>query len=59
MEKIVGPQVIRGVLASDCPGVVLLPEGYASKDSGAATGFRLDGQFSVYQSESLAHADQA
>ena len=50
---------VRGVLACDCHGAVLLPEGYPSKDSGATTGFRLDGQFSVYQTEPLAHADQA
>jgi len=33
--------------------------GYASKDRRATTWFRMDVQFSVHQTEPLAHADQA
>src|SRR6267378_444288 len=46
-------------LSCDCRGVVFLPNAYMSTDSGATTGFRLDGQFSIHQAEPLTHADQA
>ncbi len=55
----VGLARARGVLSCDGRGVVFLPEGYMSTDSGATSGFRLDRQFSVYQTEPLAHTDQA
>ncbi len=59
MENLLVWQVLEVFLACDCHGVVLLPEGYASTDSGATTGFRLDGQFSTQQTKPLAHDDQA
>ena len=46
-------------LSCDCQGTVFVPVGYASEDDGPATRRRLDGQFSVYQTEPFAHADQA
>ena len=55
----VGLAKARGVLSCDCRGVVFLPKAYMSTDSGATTGFRLDGQFSIHQTEPLTHADQA
>jgi hypothetical protein len=39
--------------------MVFLPKAYMGPDSGAATRFRLNGQFTIYQMEPLAHADQA
>jgi hypothetical protein len=49
----------RVALSRACDGMILVYMGYASKDSGATTGFRLDGQFAIHQTEALTHADQA
>jgi hypothetical protein len=46
-------------LPRHCQGMIFVFVGYASKDSGPTAGFRLDGQFSIHQTEPLTHADQA
>src|SRR6266576_6591084 len=48
----VGLAKARGVLSCDCRGVVFPSKAYMSTDSGATTGFRLDGQFSIHQTKS-------
>ena len=45
-------------LSRDCYGV-FVSQGYASKDSSTTTRLRFDGQFSIHQTETLTHADQA
>jgi hypothetical protein len=55
----VGLEGARGVSSCDSDGKLCASEGYASKDGGPTTGCRTKGQFSVYQTEPLAHADQA
>src|SRR5437879_526498 len=49
----------RGVSTCDSYRILYESERYTSKDGRPTTRCRLDGQFSVYQMEPLAHADQA
>jgi len=55
----VGLAGARGVSSCDSYGKLCASEWYASKDGGPTTRCRSDGQFSVYQTEPLPHADQA
>ena len=51
--------VLEVFLTRGCHGMVFASVGYARNDSGPTTRYRSDGQFSVYQTKALAHADQA